>query len=203
MELFISKLIGSIIQILVFAILPFFWWLFTARKKCSFFQWIGLWKGNTGKEPKLFLWTAGIFAAFLVVSVFILLLVRGTATAASEFTGLGVQALPSILVYAFFHTSLPEEILFRGFLLKRLSGKFGFLVGNTVQALLFGLLHGVMFFSLVNPVTAVLIILFTGGIAWCMGWLNEKKAGGSLLPSWMIHGLSNTFSGICAAFSIL
>jgi len=203
MELFISKLIGSIIQLLLFSILPFFWWLFTARKKCSFFQWIGLWKGERKKSSKLFLWTAGIFVGFLAVSIFILFLVQGTATAASEFTGLGAQALPSILIYAFFHTSLPEELLFRGFLLKRLSAKFGFTAGNTIQALLFGLLHGVMFFSLVNTGTAVLIILFTGGIAWCMGWLNETKAGGSLLPSWFIHGLSNTFSGICAAFSIL
>ena len=39
-------------------------------------------------------------------------------------------------------TGLSEEILFRGFLGKRLIAKFGFAVGNVVQGLLFGTLHG-------------------------------------------------------------
>lgn len=203
MELLFQKLINSIMQILLFSVIPFFWWLVTARKKCSFFQWMGLYKAKNVRENKLFLWTAGIFIAFLVLSVFILFQIQDTKTATSEFTGLGVKALPSILIYAFFNTSLPEELLFRGFLLKRISQKFGFFMGNTTQALLFGILHGVMFFSLVGAIKSILIIIFTGGIAWCMGWLNEKKANGSLLPSWLIHALSNTFSGICSAFFII
>lgn len=50
---------------------------------------------------------------------------------------------------------------------------------------------------------AVLIILFTGVIGWIMGYINEKKADGSILPGWMIHALSNIFSGICAAFQLI
>ena len=35
-----------------------------------------------------------------------------------------------------------------------------------------------------------------------MGFVNEKKAGGSILPSWCIHAVANLFSGICSAFML-
>jgi hypothetical protein len=35
-----------------------------------------------------------------------------------------------------------------------------------------------------------------------MGYVNEKKAGGSILPGWGIHAVANIFSGICSAFII-
>ncbi|MGN0347978.1 MAG: hypothetical protein ACI4DR_00435 [Roseburia sp.] len=57
-----------------------------------------------------------------------------------------------------------------------------------------------MFFSLAGFLRTIWIILFTGGVAGCMGYLNERKAGGSILPSWGIHGIANVFSGLCAAF---
>lgn len=122
--------------------------------------------------------------------------------ATSDFKGLGVGAIPAILVYAVFNTSLPEEILFRGFLLKRISNKFGFVSANIIQSILFGLMHGVMFFKYVAVLKALLIIVFTMVIAWFMGYINEKKSNGSIIPGWIIHAVSNIFSGLCAAFSI-
>lgn len=119
------------------------------------------------------------------------------------FSGMGIVGLPSALIYAFIKTALSEEILFRGFLLKRLSNKFGFRIGNIVQSILFGLLHGAIFFSLINFEKVVLIISFTGLIAWCMGYVNEKKADGSIMPSWIIHGIANTFSAIISMFCII
>lgn len=65
MNLFINKVISSILQIILFAIIPFIWWCITARKQQSFTN-----------------------------------------------------------------TAFPEELLFIGFLLKRLSNKFGFHVAN-------------------------------------------------------------------------
>jgi hypothetical protein len=35
-----------------------------------------------------------------------------------------------------------------------------------------------------------------------MGYVNEKKAGGSIIPGWCIHAIANIFSGACAAFSL-
>ena len=201
MNLAISKLISSIVQIILFAIIPFIWWLVTARKECSFFKWIGLKKAEI-KKNKTLPWIAGITAAFLVLSVVILVFLKGVETATSDFASLGMSAVPAILIYAILNTALPEEILFRGFLLKRISNRFGFNAGNTIQALLFGLLHGIMFFSSVGVLKAVIVIAFTGSIGWMMGYTNEKKAEGSILPSWCIHAIANIFSGICSAFAL-
>ncbi|WP_254364129.1 CPBP family intramembrane glutamic endopeptidase [Parvimonas micra] len=198
-----KKLTNSIIQIIIFSIIPFLWWLITSRKKMNFFEWIGLKKVNNIKENKLFAWIFSVLVLFLIISVFILYSLKNVNVASSEFTGLGIKSLPSILIYAIFNTSLPEEILFRGFLLKRIGNKFGFIVSNGIQSLLFGCIHGIMFFSAIGILKSMLIILFTGIIGWIMGYINEKKANGSILPSWFIHVVANIFSGIFYAFQLI
>ena len=198
-----KKLTNSIIQIIIFSIIPFLWWLITSRKKMNFFEWIGLKKVNNIKENKLFAWIFSVLVLFLIISVFILYSLKNVNVASSEFTGLGIKSLPSILIYAIFNTSLPEEILFRGFLLKRIGNKFGFIVSNGIQSLLFGCIHGIMFFSAIGILKSMLIILFTGIIGWIMGYINEKKANGSILPSWFIHAVANIFSGKCYAFQLI
>ena len=200
MELLISKIISSVVEIVLFTVIPFIWWLITARKTQRFGQWIGVKKPAGGKKTVLAVII--ISAAFLLVGGYSLYIVKDIETATSDFSGLGIAALPAILVYAVFNTSFPEEILFRGFLLKRLSNKFGFAFANTVQALVFGALHAVMFFSLTGILKAALILVLTGTIAWFMGYVNEKKADGSIIPSWIIHAIANIFSGLCAAFMI-
>lgn len=203
MVMFVNKIISSIIQIILFAIIPFVWWLITDRKKSHFFEWIGLKRIRVEKEGKILFWLIGTSLAFISSTVLILWLVRNVETATSEFAGLGITAVPAIVVYAVFNTSFPEELLFRGFLLKRLSAKFGFTVGNFVQALLFGIIHGLMFFSVIGIIKAIAVILFTGGIAWVIGYINERKADGAILPGWIIHAAANLFSGICSAFLLI
>ena len=193
MELFVSKVVSSVVEILLFSAIPFIWWLITARKKQGFGKWIGLKKPAGGIV---------VIVAFLLLGAYSLWIVKGIETATSDFSGLGFAAIPAILVYAAFNTALPEEILFRGFLLKRMQNKLRFPVANGIQALLFGLLHAVMFFNLVGAVKAVIILAFTTVIAWLMGYINEKNADGSILPSWIIHMIANVFSGVCAAFLI-
>lgn len=200
MGLVIQKLIDSAIQIVLFTLIPFIWWAITARKNTTFLDWIGLKRIKDAKEHKTFIWILSVSAAFLLVSVFIIYTLKNIETATSEFLGLGIKALPAILIYAIFNTALAEEIVFRGFILKRISGRFGFHAGNIVQSILFGLLHGVMFFPLIGAIKTLLIIAFTGGIAWCMGYINEKKSEGSIIPGWCIHSVANIFSGLCSAF---
>lgn len=203
MMMLINKIVSSVIQIVLFVLIPLVWWAVTAKKQTTFMQWIGFKKFNTDKENKVHIWTVGTSLAFVLLGALILYALKGVETATSEFAGMGIQAIPAIMVYAVFNTALPEELLFRGFLLKRLNNKFGFTIANIIQAVLFGLLHGVMFFSLVGVIKAIMIITFTGVIAWFMGYINEKKANGSILPSWLIHSISNIFSGICSAFLII
>ena len=192
----------AIFQIALFTLVPFLWWLVSARKEYSFFDWLGLKRIKHPRESKVYLWIICTLTLFSALSIFILYVMRDIETATSDFADLGAKALFSIAIYAILKTSLSEEILFRGFLLKRLSHRFGFAVANLIQSILFGLLHGVMFFRMIDTWQTVLIVGLTGGIAWLMGFINEKKAEGSILPSWMIHAAANFLSGICTAFSL-
>lgn len=201
MILFINKILGSIIQIILFTSIPFIWWLVTARKKQKFTQWIGFKKIEGGRKTMTSIIMLSV--VFLFSGILTLYAIRDIETATSEFAGLGIDAIPAIIIYATFNTAFPEELLFRGFLLKRLANKFGFNIGNSIQALLFGSLHGIMFISLVGVVKTILIIMFTGAIAWFMGYINEKNSNGSIIPSWIIHTISNLFSGLFVAFSII
>lgn len=204
MELLLNKVVSSVLEIIVFSIVPLIWWLITARKKENFFKWLGLkkiYKSNMTDVVKL---AAIIEACFIALSIFILYVVRNIeGLATSDFTGVGIKALPAILVYAFFNTALPEEIIFRGFILKRISSKFGFKVANYVQCIIFGMIHGAMFIKQVGTVQGLIITWFTMSIAWCMGYINEKKADGSILPSFGIHAVANIFSGLVSALSLI
>lgn len=50
MNLFINKVIISLLQSILFAIIPFIWWCIMARKQQSFPKWIGLKKIEGGKK---------------------------------------------------------------------------------------------------------------------------------------------------------
>lgn len=197
----ISEVIGSAVQLLLFGMFPFIGWVITARKKEGFFKWIGFRKIENIKPVCLL--TILTAVGFMVMGYITLYWVQDIEMATSGYAGLGVKGIPIVIVYALIRTSLSEELLFRGFLLKRISEKFGFTAGNIIQAILFGLLHGVMFDSYIGIVKTIAIILFTGILAFVMGYINEKKANGSILPSWSIHFIGNLFSGILSLFSII
>ncbi len=199
----VNKIISSIVEIVLMSLVPFIWWLVTSRKKEKFLKWIGI-KGIENENKKVtWISTLVISLLFIPVSIYTLYIIKDIETATSEFKGLGISALLPALIYAVFNTSLPEEIFFRGFLLKRLSNKVGYRIANIVQSMIFGLLHGIMFFSLVGIFKAIIIIVCTGAVAFAMGYVNEKKANGSILPSWFIHALSNIFASVIAMFSVI
>ena len=199
----VNKIISSVMQIILFSLIPLIWWLITARKKESFFKWIGLKKIEKENKKSSVVNMLPIAISYLIVSFITIYLIKDIETATSEFAGMGVSALLPALIYAIFNTALPEEILFRGFLLKRIASKFGYMIANIIQSTIFGLLHGFMFFYVLGIVKTIVIIFFTGIIAFAMGYINEKKANGSILPSWFMHALSNIFASIVAMFSLI
>ena len=175
----------------------------TARKKVGFFDWIGLKKVQTQQKRRLLLTILGISLLFLLFSIVVFSWFDSSQTATADFSGNGIGALPAILAYAILGTALPEEIFFRGFLLKRMQGKLGFLGANLVQSLLFGLIHALMFMQLTGYLKAFAILVFISLIAYVFGAINEKKASGSILPSVFIHALANTVVGLLFAFSLI
>lgn len=200
MTLAINKIINSLLEILLFSLLPFLFWYFSARKQERFTDWVGLKKIKGAKKTALAIIIVTTF--YLLISLILLNSLKNIENATTEFQGLRFAALPAIFIYAVFNTSFPEEILFRGFILKRLANKLGFTKANFIQGLLFGLLHGVMFFPLVGNLKSILIILLTSLAAFAMGYVNEEISGGSIIPSWIIHAISNLIAGIYLAFYI-
>lgn len=195
-RMFLNQLLNAIIQVLLFSLVPLLWWLVTARKKVAFFDWLGLrWPKNVNTRT---LW--GSIVLVMVVCFVIgevAVWARGDVDAAeSAYQGMGLGALPTVLVYAFLQTGLSEEILFRGFLLKRLMAKWGFVVANIVQALIFGALNLTMVWGQVGFLAGMVIVIYPMIPAVLMSILNEKKADGSILPSWLVHGTINTVSAL-------
>lgn len=110
MELFINIILSSIGQIILFTVVPFIWWVITARKQQSFFKWLGLKKFE--RKGKIVTDIFILSILFTIVGVFLLYSVRNIETATSRFARLGVKAIPAITVYALFNTSFPEELFF-------------------------------------------------------------------------------------------
>ena len=198
----VSIVISSIFQIILFSLIPFVFWLIASRKKMSFLEYIGIKKIDKEKKKDMLIWSSITLLFFLILTIYILYITKGIETATTKFNGMGFKGLLPTIVYASLNTALPEEILFRGFLLKRFS-RFGFAFGNIFQSVLFGLMHGVLLFSKLGLLKAILVILFTGAVAFDMGYINEKKANGSIVPSFIIHMVANLVSSVISLFSLI
>lgn len=175
MNLFMSKLVNGILELIIVSFIPFMTWLIWRRKKVGFFDWIGLKPVQTQRKGRLVQTIFGFTLLFTLFSIVVFSWFDPSKTATADFAGKRFGALPAILAYAILGTALPEEIFFRGFLLKRLQGKLGFLGANLAQSLLFGLIHALMFIQLIGFLKAVMIFAFISLIAYVFGTINEKK----------------------------
>ena len=203
MTLFMSKLMSGILELLIVSFIPFITWFIWSRKKTGLFDWIGLKPIQSQQKGRLVLIIFGFTLLSYLLSFVLFRWFYSIKTGFADFSGKGIGALPTILAIAILGTALPEEIFFRGFLLKRLQGKLGFLGANLVQSLLFGLIHALMFIQLTGYLKAFAILVFISLIAYVLGAINEKKASGSILPSVFIHALVNTTTGLLVAFSLI
>ena len=164
---------------------------------------------RNGQEIKKFLDFLPVLSIYFSIECQLLLEVKtilitmysdSITAAGSNFAGMGILAIPAVLVYGFVRTGLSEELFFRGFLLKRVSSKWGFAIGNTVQAILFGAVHGIPFgIATHNIFVTIMLTLLPGMLGWYQGWLNEKRCGESIIPSWLLHG---TINAIVACLSL-
>ncbi|MDO5500851.1 MAG: CPBP family intramembrane metalloprotease [Propionibacteriaceae bacterium] len=189
----VPQLISAVLQIAVLLLIPFIWWLVRARKQQGFFRWLGWQRPRIARPGPLVLIMGATLAVFAALGVAFIPAVGQTSR--SPLTGLGFAGLGAGLIYAVAQTAFAEECLFRGFIGRRVAARCGFQVGNLVQAICFGLAHMVPFLLLgMNPLISAGTGLYSGAIGWIMGWLNERMAGGSLLPSWILHALANLLS---------
>lgn len=211
MEKIFSSIEAAVVNLALFSLVPFLWWLFRHRREDGFFRWIGLYRPKLQRPWRVLALFALIYWIFYSFD-FTQLLDAGTlarlensgSLSANAYAGMGAAAVLPALIENFIANGAAEEILYRGFLCKRLEEKFGTVRGILLQAILFGLMHNVLYLAVGLEVGLryhVLAFLFTGTGALLLGWLNEKIYNGSILPSILLHGAGNFISTMLVAFA--
>lgn len=185
----LSEAISSVIQILLFTLIPFIVWLILARKKENFFIWIGL-KGIGNNIKDALKYALLAFAICEVVGIIANETIMKELNV-SLYAGKGFSYLLCIMLYAYLHTALSEEILYRGFIQKRLQNKLGFWPATIIQAFIFGLTHLLMALGQVNFAQGLVLLLYPMVPGILIPYVNEKKANGSILLGVLIHGTLN------------
>lgn len=195
----LNQLTSAILQLLIFMAIPFVWYFITNKRVVGFWNWIGI-KVAPKPPVKMMLYILiGFFIALIIPYMWLYrtgnLNYQGFTVDSFRQDGWSFQTIFVILVWAVLQTSLSEEILFRGFLCKRLCHKFGETAGNLIQALIFGMIH-IAALPENNLLALCSVVLLTGGIGYALGWLSLKKAEGSILYGWAIHATVNILSPI-------
>lgn len=119
------------------------------------------------------------------------------------YTGLGLIAVIPTLLKTFIANGFCEEVLFRGFISKRLINKFGKIIGVVIQGVLFGLMHNIIYMLGGIEVSFgfhIILFIFTGMGGLLLGLLDEKIYNGSIIPSILLHGLGNFISNLLVMF---
>ncbi len=189
-----------LIQLIVFCIIPFIYWLIRGRKKSSFFKYIGMYAPQKATSVKM-------IVTFMIIYIVIYGIVHFTAISkitqpsAESFMGLGLVAVIPAFFVSFIQQAMAEEILFRGFIAKRLISRTGLFAGNIIQAAFFGSIH--VLFSISdskNLMAYIIIFISTAAGGWLLGYLSEKVFNGSIIPSILLHGLGNFIMVLSVAF---
>jgi membrane protease YdiL (CAAX protease family) len=187
---------------LVFAAVPFLTYLVTRRRPAGFLRYVGLYR----PEPRTV--ALGLLLALLTTPLVLaglarpelrpLVLAPNSIAGQLRLLGPSGATLGLLLLFALVQTALAEEILFRGFLGQRLVTWLGFGRGNALQALLFGLLHLVLFATLLGAgltvLRAVVLLVPPTLLGWGCGYLNVRRGNGSIVPGWLAHGLANAIA---------
>jgi membrane protease YdiL (CAAX protease family) len=205
----IIELFSAFLQLLVFTLIPFVVFLFRKDKSITFFNYIGLYRAPIKSilyalSVALLFVIAGIGLSYINISIKEAMIVPNSVTGKLRSMGFSNSSVLILFITALIKTSLSEEILFRGFMAKRLIQKFGFRYGNFFQAMIFGIIHLLLFWGLTKATLISLLFIFVISFlaGWGIGYIKEKYANGSIIPGWIAHGLGNSISYFIIAFVI-
>jgi uncharacterized protein len=195
-----NEIIGTLLQVLVFTLIPFLVFVIKYKKLKGFFNYIGL-KKSTAKANYLAALACLLFAAPPLILVFVssnfreLMLAPESITGSFHRMGFSVSSVTLLFVIALLKTAFAEEILFRGFIAKRLIALMGYKKGNLIQALLFGLIHTALFAAITSYIPFLILIFLLPSVgSYISVYLNEKVGNGSIIPGWISHSLANIIS---------
>jgi uncharacterized protein len=153
-------------------------------------------------KPIYYVWASlfALLAAPLIIPIALYVLpdlyrhpMPGVALYYYAHLGLSVPSILSAFLNETFFTALGEEAFFRGLLGGWLMRRFGFLVGNSLQTLIFLLPHVTVL--LVAP-SFWPVLVFPVLLGWVNGWLRYKSD--SIFPGMLIHAVVNTIGDVLA-----
>lgn len=204
--MFISTLLSALFQLIVLTLIPFVYYVVTERRIRGFWAYIGI-----KPVSKHMLSTSALVGLLLALATLWVLSnpglhelmtdpasQTGRLRAIREESGIGILLYMAV-IQAVIQTALAEEILFRGFIAKRLIAWRGFLWGNLIQAAIFAAVHWALFLLAATALTLtqwLIIFAIPLVLAWVIGYMNERMADGSIVPGWAIHAMSNLVSFI-------
>jgi membrane protease YdiL (CAAX protease family) len=204
----VTELISSVLQLLVFAFLPFIVHLAGSKTAKGFLRDLGFHRAERRTWRLMWIALAAIFAIhpihYLIPGVPEVMNSEASLNGKVRAAGFSFEMVLVVIVVSWIKTALAEEILFRGFLAKRLIRRWGFVAGNTVQAAVFGVVHGALLMLLSEhpiPLPALAaVVLFPGAAGYLLGWIKEKQGNGSILPGYVAHALGNNVTLLMVMF---
>ena len=204
----ITEITSAVFQVLVFSLIPFLIYFIKTKSTKGFLAYIGL-KPSINKANFLAVLVCLIIALPMLLLTILNPEFKEVMTDPNSITGkiramgFGATAIVTIIAIAIFKTALAEEIFFRGFIAKRLISVTSFQTGNIIQAIIFGLIHSLIFLMITSNVFFLIVIfIFPALAAYCMVYLNEKLANGSIIPGWIAHALANVIAYSVVGFMI-
>ncbi len=204
----INETIGAILQIIILTLIPFLVYVIKKKSTKGFLRYIGL-KKSTRKANCLAILACLLFAIPILILTLIstdfkeIMFNPTSVTGKFRQMGIGLNSIFILIIVAVFKTSFAEEILFRGFIAKRLISIMGYQKGNIIQSIIFGIIHTALFAMITTNIFFLLVIFTVPSVgAYISTYLNEKVGNGSIIPSWISHGLANILSYSIVGFLI-
>ena len=202
----VNTFISAFGQVIVFSLIPFIVYLISKKKAKGFFSYIGLKRSNAKAYGLALLLMIAIATPILLIASAdpdfrSALLAPSSVSGRIRAMGFGLESSIALLLIAVIKTGLSEEIFFRGFVAKRLIAVTSFRTGNMIQAIIFGAIHTLLFLNLTDNLLFLVSSFVMPAIgAYIKVYLNEKMAGGSIVPGWIAHASSNLVAYSIIAF---
>jgi len=156
--------------------------------------------GWHGSRPIYFLWSLGVMIVagglgWLALQTVPAEVLQGPNINISAYASWKLSVTSFLLAWLreAIYVALGEEIFFRGLLGGWLVRRFGFAIGNTVQALIFLLPHLLLLLVSLHFWPIIVVQMVAG---WLLGWLRYRSD--SILPGWLAHSLSNAIGALAA-----
>lgn len=205
----VNEIISTVIQLVLFALIPFVFFLLRRDKSVTFFNYIGWYRPEKNAvayalSASILFIISGLGMIFFSQNIKDALFSPPSVTGTLRTMGPTGTSVLILITVAVFKTALAEEILFRGFFAKQLIKRLGFRTGNLVQAILFGAIHLLLFWALTKATVIFLLFsfLFSFVAGWTIGYIMQCRAGGSIIPGWIAHAVGNILSYAVIAFII-